>query len=413
MAEAAMRAQVSARRHAEEVEDLARDFKSWEKRMKERDAMLRSNQSPRVSSKTAPAVAEVVKEKNPVDAKKIADVQLKHNANNWKEKGNMLFKARKFQEAVEAYSKGIELDQHNALLPANRAMAYLKLEKFAEAEKDCDLALRLDPEYVKAYLRRGSARAARNLIKLAIQDFSKALELEPSNKQATEELAKLKKTCDADAQESTTISESLAERLDDVDVVKPVNKSISARSKVPMKRIPVTDSVSSDSRESTRQEDKKEKPAAREVHRVIRDEVKEQKLLGPLQLTRTEACPIGPPCNVQQFSRDWAILATNSKLRFEYMKKIDPANFPTLFGTFLSEDILSGIISVLTEFAFGEETCFHVLQGLSRVPRIVLITQFLSEDSMRGLEDLLLVDNNPSIDANSLEAVRKAFKISN
>ncbi|CAG0923629.1 unnamed protein product [Notodromas monacha] len=293
MAEAAMRAQVSARRHAEEVEDLARDFKSWEKRMKERDAMLRSNQSPRVSSKTAPAVAEVVKEKNPVDAKKIADVQLKHNANNWKEKGNMLFKARKFQEAVEAYSKGIELDQHNALLPANRAMAYLKLEKFAEAEKDCDLALRLDPEYVKAYLRRGSARAARNLIKLAIQDFSKALELEPSNEQATEELAKLKKTCDADAQESTTISESLAERLDDVDVVKPANKSISTRSKV--KRIPVTDSVSSDSRESTRQEDRKEKPAAREVHRVIRDEVKEQKLLGPLQLTRTEACPIGPP----------------------------------------------------------------------------------------------------------------------
>ncbi|CAG0922173.1 unnamed protein product, partial [Notodromas monacha] len=99
MAEAAMRAQVRARRHAEEVEDLARYFKSWEKRIKERDAMLRSNQSPRVGSKTAPAVAEVVKEKNPmdlknsvdskknpVDAKKIADVQLKHNANNWKEK---------------------------------------------------------------------------------------------------------------------------------------------------------------------------------------------------------------------------------------------------------------------------------------------------------------------------------------
>lgn len=43
--------------------------------------------------------------------------------------GNAYFKEGKYEAAVECYSRGIEADSMNVLLPANRAMAFLKLEK--------------------------------------------------------------------------------------------------------------------------------------------------------------------------------------------------------------------------------------------------------------------------------------------
>lgn len=43
--------------------------------------------------------------------------------------GNAYFKEGKYEAAVECYSRGMEADGTNALLPANRAMAYLKLQR--------------------------------------------------------------------------------------------------------------------------------------------------------------------------------------------------------------------------------------------------------------------------------------------
>lgn len=38
-----------------------------------------------------------------------------------------------------------------------RALCYLKLERFAEAKKDCDAALRVEPNNKKAFYRRALA----------------------------------------------------------------------------------------------------------------------------------------------------------------------------------------------------------------------------------------------------------------
>ncbi|KAG7234546.1 hypothetical protein INR49_003932 [Caranx melampygus] len=46
-----------------------------------------------------------------------------------KDRGNAYFKEGKYEAAVECYSSGMEADSMNVLLPANRAMAFLKLEK--------------------------------------------------------------------------------------------------------------------------------------------------------------------------------------------------------------------------------------------------------------------------------------------
>lgn len=48
---------------------------------------------------------------------------------NVPQQGNAYFKEGKYEAAVQCYSQGMEADGLNVLLPANRAMAFLKLEK--------------------------------------------------------------------------------------------------------------------------------------------------------------------------------------------------------------------------------------------------------------------------------------------
>lgn len=61
-------------------------------------------------------------------------------------------------QAVKLYSEALELDGGMASAYNNRALAHLKLDNLADAEADCGYVLRLEPQNVKAFLRRGSAR---------------------------------------------------------------------------------------------------------------------------------------------------------------------------------------------------------------------------------------------------------------
>jgi Asp-tRNA(Asn)/Glu-tRNA(Gln) amidotransferase A subunit family amidase len=115
-----------------------------------------------------------------------------HAAERSKEEGNAAFKAGRYNEAVKRYSEAIQYNPQIAVYFSNRAMAYLKLGSYTAAEADCDAALELDPSMVKALLRRGSAQLAQGRLVEARKDFERVLYLEPRNKQAIEELKRLK-----------------------------------------------------------------------------------------------------------------------------------------------------------------------------------------------------------------------------
>lgn len=98
-----------------------------------------------------------------------------------KDQGNKLFQARYYDDAIACYSQSIDA-LPTAVAFANRAMAYLKLERFPiEAEADCSAALLLDATYVKAWHRRGTARKQLGKLLDAACDFEEALRLEPGN----------------------------------------------------------------------------------------------------------------------------------------------------------------------------------------------------------------------------------------
>ena len=102
--------------------------------------------------------------------------------------GNKCFMAKKYDQAVQHYSNALQLDPQNPIYLSNRAMSYLKLGAYQEAEEDCTRALELDSCLVKALLRRGAARVALAQFQAAKSDFERVLVLEPQNKQAREEL---------------------------------------------------------------------------------------------------------------------------------------------------------------------------------------------------------------------------------
>ncbi|KAM4569447.1 RNA polymerase II-associated protein 3 [Odontesthes bonariensis] len=109
-----------------------------------------------------------------------------------KEKGNKFFKEGKYDDAVECYTRGMEADPYNPVLPTNRATSFFRLKKYAVAESDCNLAIALDSSYYKAYARRGAARFALNRSESALEDYRMVLQLDPGNLEALKEVKKIK-----------------------------------------------------------------------------------------------------------------------------------------------------------------------------------------------------------------------------
>ncbi|XP_059139456.1 tetratricopeptide repeat protein 12-like [Physella acuta] len=90
-------------------------------------------------------------------------------ANKLKDQGNTEFKQGNYKEALRFYDEAISEVRDSSVLYTNRAQARIKLGMFTEALKDCDLALRLWPNCLKAYVHQGHAY-------LALKDYDKARE---------------------------------------------------------------------------------------------------------------------------------------------------------------------------------------------------------------------------------------------
>eukprot|EP00753_Platysulcus_tardus_P015698 PLAT5220.1.p1 GENE.PLAT5220.1~~PLAT5220.1.p1 ORF type:complete len:278 (+),score=93.46 PLAT5220.1:339-1172(+) len=70
--------------------------------------------------------------------------------------GNDAFRREAYLEAVEYYSRALELEE-NERFYTNRAMAYKKLGRMKEAADDCRESKRLNPQWLKASLLLGRA----------------------------------------------------------------------------------------------------------------------------------------------------------------------------------------------------------------------------------------------------------------
>ncbi|CAJ1398012.1 unnamed protein product [Effrenium voratum] len=108
-----------------------------------------------------------------------------------KEMGNKLFSAGKFEECERCFSKALWLAQESGkvkapndirgILHSNRAFARLRLQRWSDAEKDCDEALRLNERNAKALYRRAMARQQLEKPKAALADLEQLLPMLDGN----------------------------------------------------------------------------------------------------------------------------------------------------------------------------------------------------------------------------------------
>ncbi|EDQ86694.1 uncharacterized protein MONBRDRAFT_28007 [Monosiga brevicollis MX1] len=109
-----------------------------------------------------------------------------------KEEGNSFYKAGKYRDAIEAYSRAIG---HFPAAPYfnNRAAAYIMLLKFNDALKDAQEAISREPQTVKYHLRAARAYAGLGRFSDAKRAVEQALALDPNSSAAQQEMSNMTK----------------------------------------------------------------------------------------------------------------------------------------------------------------------------------------------------------------------------
>lgn len=358
-----------------------------------------------------------------------------------KDKGNTLFKEGKFEEAINCYTAGINFDPTNAILPANRAMCLLKLQRYGAAEADCNQALSLDGSYTKAYLRRGAARFQLGRVQEAESDYRKVLKLEPSNRQAQEELKSITKLLND--------KEKPAETEEQLKIVK-YNKT-SSKSKKPLKRIVIeeigTESDSDHENEvstqaqvsaslSTEQNRNEENqaPCTNAFNQAENLKVKPNDSASNMLLSSSTSLPpsLGhvqssastPPSQTTcksftvpktsgQFQADWRALQKDPEQLFHYFKQINPESYPKLFQQSIESDTLMKITKLLRDFYIPNGLpVYKQLRYLAEVKRFTMAVMFLSDKDKEVINSLLhsVRENKEELKLNEDDIVSLARK---
>ncbi|XP_012691280.1 tetratricopeptide repeat protein 1 [Clupea harengus] len=102
-----------------------------------------------------------------------------------KEKGNSQFKEGEHVEAEESYTAALHIcpvscSKERSILFSNRAAARSHQDKKEEAIKDCSKAIELNPDYVRALLRRAELYEKTDKLDEALEDYKSVLEKDPS-----------------------------------------------------------------------------------------------------------------------------------------------------------------------------------------------------------------------------------------
>lgn len=112
----------------------------------------------------------------------------------FKAKGNDAFKAKNFKEAIDWYTKAIDLDptsENAAALYSNRAASWTSLNDHTKALSDAELCIRVKPSWLKGHFRKAVALEALNRLDEAQKAYQEALKTEPANEEVQQKLTQI------------------------------------------------------------------------------------------------------------------------------------------------------------------------------------------------------------------------------
>lgn len=124
------------------------------------------------------------------------------SADEYKQQGNAAFAAKNYPEAIDLFTKAIEVSETpNHVFYSNRSACYASLKKFKEAFNDAEECVKINSTWPKGYTRMGAAHIGLGDLDDAETNYKKALELDPNNKIAQEGLDQVKRVQEARQQQ--------------------------------------------------------------------------------------------------------------------------------------------------------------------------------------------------------------------
>ncbi|XP_023894066.1 uncharacterized protein LOC112005995 isoform X3 [Quercus suber] len=370
------------------------------------------------------------------------------DATSEKELGNEYFKQKKFKEAIECYSRSIAFSP-TAVAYANRAMAYLKIRRFQEAEDDCTEALNLDDRYIKAYSRRATARKELGKYKECFEDAEFALRLEPDNQEIKKQYTEARSLYDKEIlQKVSGPPRSSGQGMQKVvssgskvngHSVHPVPNNIqrsgvsaiqghtkfSGRASVSVEERD-NKSVNSVSRIEEQEVDGSRLVAIqsskvnsfKKNHRTGKQELmKSVQELASQAASRAKAEAaknITPPKSAYQFEASWRGLSDDRALQARLLKAVSPTALPQIFKNALSASLLVDIIKCVATFFIEEmDLAIRYIENLTNVSRFDLLIMCLSstdrDDLHKIWDEVFCSEATPIEYAEMLDKLRSRY----
>ena len=114
--------------------------------------------------------------------KRLGNVTNPHAAKNGILNGAFLFDQGKYDEAIQAFNKALEIDPKNADAWTRKGQALIKQEKYDDAVQAFDRSLEIDSKNARTWILEGTALLFyQDKYDKAVQAFDKALEIDPKN----------------------------------------------------------------------------------------------------------------------------------------------------------------------------------------------------------------------------------------
>lgn len=110
--------------------------------------------------------------------------------------GNHFIEVNDYDQAINRYTEGLNIcpsqcPHERAVLYANRAVCYMNLQQDDNIIADCNEALSLEPDYVKARIRRARVLDRLQRYEEALLDFQEIIKNDPNNQEAKNRIAQL------------------------------------------------------------------------------------------------------------------------------------------------------------------------------------------------------------------------------
>jgi tetratricopeptide (TPR) repeat protein len=333
----------------------------------------------------------------------------------WKDQGNDAMKQSQYAVAIDCYSKAIDIDPKNLLFYNNRAQAYLKTNRFVDAEHDASHVIHhsstasassddndKDGQLKKALFRRALARRGqgdvmvngKSSLEQAADDLKRLITLEASNKTAELEYDRTmqmirersknvssKQTTAAKPPPSSAASGSSASASIDL-------KPLSTRRRDPS-AVPITTDAPTSSSTST--SPAKLSPASPAAATTATSSASTRSPAAATKSSTTStagqlkdpAMPSEAPKTEYEFERIWRSLRHRPDLFIKYLECFKASTFKKIFKASISADLLSSILSTIDIYADSRSSLtYKLLHSLSQIASFDMTIALLPADDM-------------------------------